>query len=58
MIDLCLIAQAVFTAPLPGSAAMGIALIGGVAMFARFPSSRRKRRLHPRNRGLGPPTVS
>lgn len=50
MINLLLIAQAVFTAPLPGSAAMGLALIGGVAVFARFPSSRRKR---PRKRGLG-----
>ena len=36
--------QQVTAAPLPGSAAMGLALIGGIAIFARFPSSRHKRR--------------
>lgn len=34
----------VTAAPLPSSALMGMALIGGVAAFARFPQHKRRRR--------------
>jgi hypothetical protein len=41
---LLLLEQGPLIAPLPGSALMGLALMGGFAAFARFPSSRRKRK--------------
>ncbi len=47
---LMLAEQTPLAIPLPGSALMGLALMGGFAAFARFPSSKRRRK---RGGGLG-----